>query len=126
MVGRSFSRFILISATFRRIKLVPSTRAVRLTWSRWVFKCKKEKPVFRHLKVAQLAVRTLRARQLEEYLLGVVLSQNPPESSTSSRVGSKKIALNSYGALLPARGPSTRRYWGSFSSYVSRFPLCSS
>ena len=69
--------------------------------------------MFRHLKFAQLAERTLRVCQLEEYLSGVVLSQNPPEPSTSSRVGSKKIALNSYGALLPARGPSTQLYWGS-------------
>jgi hypothetical protein len=33
--------------------------------------------------------------QPDEYVSGVVLSQNPPESRTSSRAGSKKMALNS-------------------------------
>jgi hypothetical protein len=60
-----------------------------------VFRCRRESPVPENLKCAQLAERTTLVFQLAEYLSGVSLSQNPPESSSSRRLGSKKIALKS-------------------------------
>jgi hypothetical protein len=76
-----------------------------LTWSRCVFRCRKGRPALGLANFAQFAERTILVRHAEECLSGVSLSQNPPESSKASLVGSKKIALNSWGALLPAPGP---------------------
>jgi hypothetical protein len=72
-----------------------------------VLRCRKERPAFRWLKTAQFTHRMDLVCQLAEYLSGVSLSQNPPESSSSSRPLSKKIALKLWGALLPYLGPKT-------------------
>src|SRR5215213_11753722 len=103
------------SGILRRISSLPFARARLLTWSRCVFKCRKERPALGLQNFAQFAERTTLVRHAEEYLFEVSLSQNPPESSTSSRVGSKKIALNSWGLLLPAPGPRMWAYSGSSS-----------
>jgi hypothetical protein len=88
-----------------------------------VFRCRKVRPVAGDAKSAQLAERTTLVPQLAEYLSGVALSQKPPESSTSSRTGSKKIALKLWGGLLPYLGPSMWAYPGNLWRYVFKFPL---
>jgi hypothetical protein len=114
------------AASLRRINLLPFARAILLTWSRCVLRCRKERPVSENLRCTQLAERTTLVSQLAEYLSGVSLSQNPPESSNSRRLTWKKIALKLCAALLPYLGPRTWAYCGNLSRYVSRFPFCSS
>src|SRR3712207_1006621 len=126
MSGSSLPLYSLNSASLRRTSSLPSLRAGALTWSRWVFRCRKVRPVCCDAKSAQLAERTTLVPQLAEYLCGVLLSQKPPESSTSRRAGSKKIALKLWGGLLAYLGPSMWAYPCSLCRYIFRFPLWNS
>jgi hypothetical protein len=73
-----------------------------------VFRWRKESSVPIILNNTHVAERATLVSQLLEYFSGVSESQNPPESSGSSRSGSKRIVLKSWGMALPYLGP---RIW---------------